>query len=151
MFAKLLKPQTDWAGLILRLGLAAIFGVHGYFKLRQDIPMIPDTSLELQIAVGWGEMLCGLALMIGLLSRVAAIGIIVIQVGAIVRLTGQHALSGLDIENKGADYFRVGPEYNVVLICMALAVVLIGSGKISVDSFLSSLCCGKNSETKAPV
>jgi uncharacterized membrane protein YphA (DoxX/SURF4 family) len=107
--------------------------------------MREEMTLEVQTAVGWAELLCGIALAVGLFSRLAAVGMIVTQVAAIVMVTGRHALQGPMIERTGADFGRVGPEYNGVLIAMCLAVMLLGSGKISVDHFLAQWFSGKKS------
>ena len=62
MFEKLLTPKVDLATLLLRVGLAAIFVVHGYIKISQDYPLIEDVSLGTQVAIGWMELICGVAL-----------------------------------------------------------------------------------------
>ena len=36
-----------------------------------------------QMAVAWGELLCGLGMLLGFLTRLAAVGIIIIMLGAI--------------------------------------------------------------------
>lgn len=136
MFATLFKPKTSLAALILRLGLAGIFVVHGYIKLYVTIPLIPEMSLPTQRAVGWAELACGLVLAVGLFSRLAAVGIIGLQAGAIALVSGKYALKVLDATARGSDYLRVGPEYNLVLIAMALSVVVLGSGAFSLDHLL---------------
>jgi putative oxidoreductase len=133
MFAKLLQPHVDMTALILRIGLAAIFVVHGYFKLVQNSTLVPEFSIQSQLVYGWAEVICGLALVVGLLSRLAALGVIVLQAAAIILVTGKWALAGLEITSNGADFRRVGPEYNFVLIAMALGVVLLGPGVVSLD------------------
>lgn len=138
MLANLLKPHADLAALILRLGLAAIFIVHGFIKIDQDSPLIRGISMTAQTVVGWAELVCGLALAVGLLSRIACLTIIALQVGAIVLVSGKHALEGVRVELTGADYMRVGPEYNLVLIAMCLGVIVLGSGACSLDRLLSS-------------
>jgi len=136
MLSKMLAPKLDLAALILRFGLAAIFIVHGYFKVIQFYPLREEMSLELQTAVGWGELIFGLMLAVGLLSRIAALGLIPLQIGAVVLITGKHAMEGLTIRATGADYAKVGPEFNLVLIAMCLAVALLGGGAVSLDHFL---------------
>jgi uncharacterized membrane protein YphA (DoxX/SURF4 family) len=136
MLATLRKPQVDWAALVLRLGLAAIFMVHGAIKLAQQFPMREEMTMEVQTAVGWVELICGAALALGLFSRLAALAMIVTQVAAIVLITGKFALQGPLMERTGADFTRVGPEYNGVLIAMCLAVMLLGSGVLSMDHCL---------------
>src|SRR5438445_8561295 len=120
MRAKLLKPQVDLAALILRLGLAAIFVVHGVIKVMQTSPLRPEWSMSTQALVGWTELVAGAALALGLFSRLAALALAVTQVCAIVLITGQYALRGPVIERTGADYMKVGPELNPVLIAMCL-------------------------------
>lgn len=119
--------------LLLRLGLAAVFLFHGQekcFTKGHELGANWDTSKGaphkvVQISVAWGELLCGGALAIGLLSRVAALGIIVIMGGAIWLVTGAH---GFSILNHGY-------EYNAVLIVMAACLVLLGGGTLAVDRF----------------
>jgi putative oxidoreductase len=139
MRACLFTPRLDLASLILRLGLAAIFIVHGYIKLQMTGQMIPEMSATTQRAVGVVELMCGVLLAFGLLSRLAALLIAGIQVGAIALVSGKHALDILHTRTPaGADYLQVGPEYNLVLIAMSLAVVLLGSGALSLDHMLLS-------------
>ncbi len=136
MFAALLRPKVDFACLILRFALASIFVVHGYFKIVQLSALTPYMTLEQQTLVGWTELIAGVMLAIGFMSRLAALANIPIQICAIVLVTGKYALRVLKIESTGADYMRVGPEYNLVLIAMCLAVMVLGSGYISVDHCL---------------
>jgi uncharacterized membrane protein YphA (DoxX/SURF4 family) len=138
VFTKLLKPQPDMASLLLRAGLAAIFIVHGAIKVRQDFVLLKDLSMAQQQALGWAELILGLLLLVGLLSRLSALGIIVLQAGAIFVQTGKHALEGLTITHEGADFMRVGPEFNLVLITMSLALIVLGSGSMSVDYLIWS-------------
>ncbi len=137
MFNNLLKPKTDLAVLMLRVGLAAIFIVHGTMKITQITPMLDKVmSMHTQLLVGWTELAAGVLLVIGLFSRLAALAIIPIQVAAIILVTGKKALQGPTFEAAGADFTKVGPEYNMVLIFMCLAVILLGSGVVSVDHCL---------------
>ena len=139
MAACLLKPQIDLAALILRLGLAAIFIVHGYIKLQVNGPLIPEISQVDQKMVGVAELTCGILLVGGLLSRLAALVLIGLQVSAILMVSGKHTLEVLQMtKHAGADYMQVGPEYNLVLIAMCLAVFLLGSGRVSLDHLLVS-------------
>jgi uncharacterized membrane protein YphA (DoxX/SURF4 family) len=144
MLATLLKPKVDLAALVLRWGIAAIFLVHGYFKLMQDFLLFPPSlmTFEQQVALGWAEVIIGGAVAIGLLSRLAALVTIVHQIGAIVLVTGGRALAGPEINRTGADYTRVGPEFNLVLIALCVGIILLGSGMFSLDHLLKRLVLG---------
>jgi putative oxidoreductase len=143
MFATLFKPKVDFAALLLRLGLAAVFVVHGYFKIVQAFPLIQQMSMQVQQIVGWTEFVAGIALALGLFSRLAALATIPIQVGAIILVTGKRAMTVTPFEATGADYTRVGPEYNGILIVAALAVILLGSGVVSLDHLIYKMFRGK--------
>src|SRR5262245_61730954 len=80
--------RNTLAPLVLRLGLAVIFIFHGVQKVSPDNGwgtnwMGPNADMPsvVQMLVAWGETLGGAALAIGLLTRVAALGIIVIMAG----------------------------------------------------------------------
>jgi uncharacterized membrane protein YphA (DoxX/SURF4 family) len=132
----LLQPQADLASLALRFGLAAIFVVHGYIKVTQDHQLFNYLSVSEQMAVGWAELIAGLLLLVGLLSRLSAVVLFALQTGAIIVETGRYAMKGLTITQRGADYMKVGPEYNMVLMIMALGVFLLGSGRLSLDRWV---------------
>ena len=79
-----------------------------------------------QYAVAWGELLGGVALLLGLLTRLAALGLIVIQVGAIATVTAGR---GFSFAGGG------GYEYNLALLAMCLALVVMGGGTWAADRF----------------
>jgi uncharacterized membrane protein YphA (DoxX/SURF4 family) len=97
-----------------------------------DAPLASDAlawSIA-QLAVAWGEVAAGLALLLGLLTRFAALGLIVIQAGAIATVTGAR---GFAISAGVAGY-----DYNVALLAMCLCLVLTGGGTLSLDHWLAS-------------
>jgi uncharacterized membrane protein YphA (DoxX/SURF4 family) len=97
----------------------------------EEQPPLPATLnwSAAQYAVAWGELLGGIALLVGLLTRVAALGLIIIQIGAIATVT---AGKGFSFAAGG------GYEYNVALIAMCLALVIMGGGTWAVDRFFRS-------------
>ena len=138
MFRDLLKPHIHLGSFLLRLGLASIFIFHGFLKLANGSganwhATLTETS---QLCVTYGELICGGVLLFGLFSRVAVLGIIVIQVGAIVLQTGQWDFINTDYFPPNASFTPTGAEYNIALIIMCLAVLAIGSGKVSLDYLL---------------
>jgi putative oxidoreductase len=118
--------------LLLRLGLAAIFLFHGLEKVSGEgnegglnwaRGMEAPPAKPAQFAVAWGELLGGIAMALGFLTRFAALGIGVIMVGAIVTVTGA----------KGFSLLKGGFEYNFAILVMCASLILLGGGTLSVD------------------
>jgi putative oxidoreductase len=131
MYARLVGVVVP---LILRLCLAAIFIFHGYQKVAtpgndagaawmkgEDAP-----PKAVQLAVAYGEFAGGIAMAIGFLTRLAALGIIAIMAGAIYTVTGGN----------GFDNLSHGYEYNMAIIAMALSLFFLGGGLVAVDRLL---------------
>jgi putative oxidoreductase len=121
------------APLVLRLGLAVVFVYNGMGKLGPEkewgtnwAPPAMDLPAAVQAPVAWGEFIGGIALGIGFLVRVAALGLIAIMAGAIVKVTGPQGFSLL----------QGGYEYNFVLIVALSALVMAGSGTLGLDHWL---------------
>ncbi len=126
MFSEFFK--VVFAPLLLRLALAAVFIFHGWQKIGAEAgsnwaqgPEAPSAILQLLVA--WGELIGGIAMVVGFLTRLAGLGLIAIMAGAIVTATGQHGFSATE----------KGYEYNMVLIVMSLCLVLGGPGPLSID------------------
>ena len=139
MLRDLLKPHAQLGSFLLRLGLSAIFIYHGILKLNQEGGAGWHNTLteETQMAVAWGETACGIAMLLGLLSRVAALGLMGIMFGAIFFQTGRFdfVFQEVVLHNKPG-WVPIGYEYNVALIVMCLAVLAMGSGMVSLDHLL---------------
>jgi putative oxidoreductase len=129
--------STNWswgavAPLVLRLALAAVFIYHGWQLVMSDTAWgtawmkgANAQPAAVQAAVAWGELLGGLAVLLGFLTRWAAAGLAIIMVGAIVTV---HARNGFDITHGGF-------EYNLVLIAVCVALILLGPGPIGVGRY----------------
>jgi putative oxidoreductase len=121
--------------LVLRLGLAFIFIYSGLQKITVPgtgwgsswIPDAPDFIKPLpaavQLAVAWSELIGGIALGLGLLTRLAALGVTGIMVATIYWLTG-------------AQGFKSGWDYNFAVIVMCLALVISGGGTLAIDQVI---------------
>ncbi len=140
MFANL---KMSLAPLILRLGLAFIFLYHGFLKanLRSGAGWDEQLPTWLQLVVAWGEIVGGLLLLAGLLARVAALGFVIAQIGAIVTVTGERSFVHLRghfgrAVDEGSYRWEVGYEYNFALIAMSLTLIVLGSGHWSLDYLL---------------
>jgi putative oxidoreductase len=115
----------------LRIGVGAILAVHGAMKLM-DVPGtaqsfahlgIPYPQYAVYLAIA-GELLGGLGLIVGLLTRVAAIGTLSAMAVAIVYA---HLGHGLLAQNGGF-------EYPLMLALVSLFFVSHGAGPISLDA-----------------
>jgi putative oxidoreductase len=126
-----------FAPLLLRVALAAVFIYHGLNKVKPEhdygwrwadqmsgAPPVLINARPLQLLVAWGELLGGVAVALGIMTRIAALGLLIIMVGAIFTYTGQQGFSAVS----GAGY-----EYNFVLILVCAALLLSGPGTFSLD------------------
>ena len=117
--------------LILRLGLAVIFIYHGMGKIQKEGAEFGAAWMKgddaqpaiVQMLVAWGELIGGIALALGFLTRFAAIGIALIMAGAIWTVHGP----------KGFGLQHGGYEYNFAILVMCAAVFLLGGGTLAVD------------------
>jgi putative oxidoreductase len=139
----LLGTYPSWSRLVVRLALGIVFFAHGSQKvfgwfggggLKATIQMfqqylkIPPAATTLAAFI---ECFGGLALILGVLARPAAIAIIVVMLVAIAKL---HWKNGFFLATQPGQ--GNGWEYNFVLIAMALAVLIGGGGAGSVDYLL---------------
>jgi putative oxidoreductase len=139
MFAKV--AATAITSLALRVALALILLFHGGLKVIQDGGAGWHAWLPqwVQVVVAWGELLAGFALLIGLCTRVAALGVIALMVGAVIIVTGQDVFVRTQIQAglHGFNTMAIGYEYNFALIAMCVALVCLGGGDFSVDYCLA--------------
>jgi putative oxidoreductase len=131
--------KNSLTALLLRLALAAVFIYHGFNLVGAEGNQLgaawmnkaaAEKGIEaapaaLQLAVAWGELIGGLALAVGFLTRPAALGIIAIMAGAIATVHGPN----------GFDSTKGGYEYNMLIIVNCLVLVLTGGGNVAVDRF----------------
>ena len=96
--------------------------MHEFLQLPVPLAFLAVTS----------EFLGGVGLILGLLSRVAAIGICVTMLSAIVMVHGRYGL----FMNWLGDRKGHGIEYHLLAIALAIAIVVRGSGALSLDRLL---------------
>jgi uncharacterized membrane protein YphA (DoxX/SURF4 family) len=112
---------------------------------NQEKGKLPEALYQnaVQFAVAWGEAGCGLLLLLGALTRIAALAMILVQVGAIYMVTYARGFSSFG----GA--FASGYEYNVALIAMCLALAVWGAGSLSVDAWWCAARKKKQQQSQA--
>jgi uncharacterized membrane protein YphA (DoxX/SURF4 family) len=148
MLAYLRKPHVNLASLFLRLGLAAIFVAQGYILIRQQDPVTEQISRTTQTLVGWTEFVSALALAIGLLSRLAALGLLVVMIGAIALVTKTQGFIPITMTPHGYT-FEAGSAYNFLIIIVCLALMVLGSGWVSVDHLIFGRRSARQSAARA--
>ena len=144
MFRKLMGTTDDLTLTILRLVLGVVFFAHGaqkmlawfggygfsgtmdFFTQQMHIPA-PFALLAID-----AEFFSGIGLILGLLGRVAAFGIACNMVVAICLV---HRHFGLFANWSGTQKGE-GFEYHLLVIAITLAIMIKGSGAISLDRVL---------------
>jgi putative oxidoreductase len=147
MFGKLLKTENDAAALVLRLGLGIVmfphgaqkvfgwfggYGLAGTWGFMTGQMHIPAVFAALAITA---EFAGSLGLIVGLLGRVAAFGLGVEM--AVAAFLGGHVANGFFMNWSGHQAGE-GFEYHILVVVIALAVMIKGSGALSLDRLLSS-------------
>ena len=145
MFRKLLATSNDWTLTILRLVLGVIFFAHGAQKALgwfggygfsgtmgffTSMMHIPAPFAFLAICA---EFLGGIGLIVGALGRVAAFGM---SVNMIVAVLMVHSQFGLFMNWTGQQKGE-GFEYHLLAIAIGVVLMVRGSGAASVDRALS--------------
>ena len=116
------RPEVGW--FLVRLGLAAVFIVHGWAKLA-DLPgtvgffsaLGLPTFLAYVVAVI--EFGGGLAMLLGIFARVAGALLAIVMLGAIITVKFKLGFTG-------------GYEFDLMLLLAALAVAAAGPGRLSI-------------------
>jgi len=143
-----MKNLPEWkneALLVLRLALGIIFVMHGSQKvlglfgghgLQATVQMF-QTHMGIPPVLGYTaaftEFFGGIALVLGLLTRLAALGIGFTMAVATVKV---HLANGFFLNFSCEAGKGHGFEYNLALMAIALAIVLSGAGEYSLDGKL---------------
>jgi len=134
------RRYYEWSMLVLRVSLGAIFLAHGLQKIsgfEGIVKFFATIGLPAVLAyvVTAIETVGGAFLILGLFTRSAATGIIMVMVGAIFSVKLSKGFIG-------------GYEFDVSLLAIALALVLSGSNTLSLGNWFGSLL-GASSKDKA--
>lgn len=147
-----LSPTTglaayDVASLVDRLALGGFFTISGFHKafnatrrasLAQTFKTDGVASPVMMLAIPAGELLGGLAILLGFLTPIACMGLILICSGACF-LDGLRRIKEWAPLNKAdaLDDLLYLPETLYVL--MLVTLILLGPGKWSADSYLATV------------
>src|ERR1700674_2306225 len=144
MLTWMLGTDGDWVIAVVRIVLGVVFFAHGAQKalgwfggagLQSTVRVfreqlrIPAPLALVSVAA---EFLGGLGLVVGLLSRIAALGIAVVMIVAILTV---HRKFGFFMNWYGEKQGH-GIEYHILVLALALTVIIKGAGAFSLDQVL---------------
>ena len=140
MIQTVLGTRAGYGLTVLRVFVGIIFAAHGSQKLfgwfgggglagtaqwMESIGLTPGTLMAL--LSGGTEFFAGLALIVGLLARPAALGL---SFTLLVAIFSVHIHNGLFMANNGY-------EFALALLGGTVAVLLEGAGKLSIDGAIA--------------
>jgi len=141
LIQRVLATNDRLAGLALRIpagiifvahGAQKLFGAFGGYGLEGTGQWMASIGLEpgylMALAAGSAEFFGGLALLMGLLARPAAL---VLAVTMIVAILSVHIGNGLFMSNNGY-------EFGLALLAISVALAIQGAGAVSVDRLLAA-------------
>ncbi|MBI3992036.1 MAG: DoxX family protein [Candidatus Lambdaproteobacteria bacterium] len=146
MWNALVDTDPNYFNLIIRVVLGIVILPHG---LQKTLGWFGGRGFKKQMAaftdnmkIPWifallaiiAESFGALGLIVGLLGRVAALGVGCVMVVAIFKVHTKHGF----FMNWGGAQKGEGYEFHLLAIAMALVVVLWGSGAWSLDLLLTS-------------
>ena len=125
------KILNDVVFIGLRSAIGVIFILHGIPKFSPGFAenlLNMGLPAELQIPIALAELVSGILLIIGVLSRLSASLISIIMLGAIFMIKGASSITG-----KG------GVELDLILLAVALVIMIVGPGRISLAQVIKKL------------
>jgi putative oxidoreductase len=145
MTRTLFQTNGGWAAFVLRIVLGIVFFAHGaqlalgWFGgqvFSESVISFGKMALPVPVAVLiiLAQFLGSLGLLVGLLTRIAALGIFSVMVGAIYMV---HLNIGFFM-NWASQQQGEGYEYHLLVIAIALALMITGGGNLSLDKAIGT-------------
>ena len=125
------KILNDVVFIGLRSVIGVIFIVHGMGKFNPGFANFLSSlgiPPEMQIPIALAEMIPGILLIVGVLSRLSGALISVIMIGAIFHVKGAQSLTG-----------DSGVELDLILLAASLVIMIAGPGRISLVQAIKKL------------
>ena len=143
----ILKTQNDWTGFIIRLtlgivlfphGAQSMLGLFGGYGFNGTLDFL-TTQMELPWIVAFSvpiiEFIGSISLIIGFASRLWSIAIIFLFIGIIFTTQLENGF----FMNWFGTQKGEGFEYSLLVLGIAIALVINGSGKHSIDNILTKI------------
>ncbi len=125
-----LLESSAWGVLVVRVVLGIIFLVHGKGKFgmwkMQPSEQMPSGMINMMKFLSIAETLGGVALILGLLTQLAALGVGIIMIGAIYFKVFKWKVPF-------ADTAKNGWEFDLALLAMSFLILLTGPGMWAID------------------
>lgn len=147
MLTTLLHTHADWTGLILRLVLAVVifphgaqkalgwFGGYGYAGTMQFFTKQVGLPAPIATLGILAEFAGPIALVAGFGTRLAAVLIAAVMVGAILKV---HRGTGFFMNWAGQhEAGKEGYEYHLLVLAICAALLVTGAGAFSLDGLLA--------------
>ena len=117
---------ADWSLLLVRIMLALVFGSSGWGHLRQPRERAKSIGMSVPFTVflGAAEVAGAIALTFGFLADWAALGLILVMLGAIYKKIAEWK-TGFWGEKS------MGWHYDLIMIAMNFVIVTMGPGRLS--------------------
>ena len=143
MFQQIFATESSWISLLLRLTLGLVLFPHGAQKmfgwfngpgftgemdyLTKTVGLSAFTSLMVILIEFFGSLM----LIAGFATRIAALGVLGLFIGIIVKV---HYKDGFFMNWFGQlQAGQEGYEYHLLIIGLAIAIIIGGGGKFSMD------------------
>ena len=125
------KVLNDVVFMGLRSAIGVIFILHGMMKFNPGFAnALPNMGLppEMQIPIALAEVVPGILLIIGVLSRFSGALLSIVMLGAIFHIKGAQSMTG-----------DGGVELDVILLAVSLVIMIAGPGRISLSQAIKKL------------
>ncbi|MBP2616639.1 DoxX family protein [Chryseobacterium jejuense] len=140
MFKKIIQTDTSKATFLIRLLVGAVFLSEGIqkFLFAETLGAGRFAKIGLPIPeflgsfVGSFEILCGVFILIGLLTRLASIPLLIIMLVAIATTKSEV------LANKGFWEMMHGSRTDWAMLLGSIFLLIKGGGQWSVDSFMNT-------------
>ncbi len=125
------KILNDVVFLGLRSTIGVIFIVHGMGKFNPGFSnFLSSVGIppEMQIPIALAELIPGILLIIGVLSRLSSALLSIVMLGAIFHIKGAQSLTG-----------EGGVEIDLILLASSLVIMVAGPGRVSLSQIIKKL------------
>ncbi len=126
------RNYADWGFLLLRIMAGVVFFWSGWSHLRAPDERAKSLGLSVRFTIflGWAEVLGSLGIIFGVLTQLAALGLILVMFGAIyMKITRWK--TGFWGEKSS------GWHYDLIFVVMNVVIILTDGGRFTLMNLLA--------------